>query len=96
MYTLHDGLQAPEPGKEDVREHLQQLRRQVLAGVQLVFSHVIPLEQDMTQHPLWQLATQVRLCKVVQTLVYVWPGLSACWLLDLEHLACFSWQPLES
>ena len=44
---------------EDVRQHLQQLRRQVLAGVHLVFSHVIPLEQDVTQHPLWQLATQV-------------------------------------
>lgn len=52
-------LQAAEPSKEDVREHLQELRRQVLQGVHLVFSHVIPLEQDMTQHPLWQLATQV-------------------------------------
>ena len=52
-------LQAREPSKEDVRHHLQGLRAQVLQGVHLVFSHVIPLEQDMTQHPLWQLATQV-------------------------------------
>ena len=54
-----EALQAPQPHKEDVRQHLQQLRRQVLLGVHLVFSHVIPLEQDMTQHPLWRLATQV-------------------------------------
>jgi len=39
--------------------HLQNLRKQVLAGVHIVFSHVIPLEKDMTQHHLWRLATQV-------------------------------------
>ena len=64
-YPLRQGeavpMQAPQPHKEDVRQHLQQLRRQVLRGVHLVFSHVIPLEQDMTQHPLWRLATQVTL-----------------------------------
>lgn len=60
LKQVHTTLfQAPQPLKEDVRQHLQQLRRQVLLGVHLVFSHVIPLEQDMTQHPLWRLATQL-------------------------------------
>jgi hypothetical protein len=31
---------------------------QVLAGVQLVFSRVIPLETNPRQHPLWVLAEQ--------------------------------------
>lgn len=31
---------------------------QVLAGVQLVFSRVIPLEANPRTHPLWQLAEQ--------------------------------------
>ena len=54
-------LQAPDPNKEDVRIHLRELRKQVLPGVHIVFSHVIPLEQDMTEHHLWRLATQVLL-----------------------------------
>lgn len=52
-------LQAANPSREDVRLHLAELKRQILAGTQLVFSHVIPLEQDVTQHHLWRLATQV-------------------------------------
>lgn len=44
--------------------HLQELRKHVLPGVHLVFSHVIPLEQDMTEHHLWRLATQVPLCYI--------------------------------
>lgn len=60
MQQVHQSLfQAPDPGGEDVRLHLQNLRKQVLAGVHIVFSHVIPLEKDMTQHHLWRLATQL-------------------------------------
>ncbi|KAL0050233.1 hypothetical protein WJX82_006909 [Trebouxia sp. C0006] len=60
MQQVHQSLfQAPDPGAEDVRLHLQNLRKQVLAGVHIVFSHVIPLEKDMTQHHLWRLATQL-------------------------------------
>ncbi|DBA95101.1 TPA: hypothetical protein ACH3X1_002613 [Trebouxia sp. C0004] len=60
MQQVHQTLfQAPDPGAEDVRLHLQNLRKQVLAGVHIVFSHVIPLEKDMTQHHLWRLATQL-------------------------------------
>ena len=33
-------------------------RRKVLAGLHLVFSRVMPLEQDPQQHPLWVLAQQ--------------------------------------
>ena len=53
-------IQAASPSQEDVRLHLAERKRQILAGTQLVFSHVIPLEQDVTQHHLWRLATQVK------------------------------------
>lgn len=52
-------MQAEEPSAEDVRVHLAERKSQILAGTHLVFSHVIPLEQEMTQHHLWRLATQV-------------------------------------
>ena len=58
-------LQAADPSREDVRLHLAELKSQVLAGTHLVFSHVIPLEQDMTQHHLWRLANQVSASGVV-------------------------------
>ncbi|KAL0027020.1 hypothetical protein WJX79_009746 [Trebouxia sp. C0005] len=60
VQQVHQRLfQASDPGAEDVRAHLQNLRKQVLAGVHIVFSHVIPLEQDVTQHHLWRLASQL-------------------------------------
>lgn len=60
MQQVHHSLfEAPDPNKEDVRIHLRELRKQVLPGVHIVFSHVIPLEQDMTEHHLWRLATQL-------------------------------------
>ena len=52
-------MQAKIPNAQDVRIHLAEVRSQILAGTHLVFSHVIPLEHEMTQHHLWRLATQV-------------------------------------
>lgn len=40
----------------DVRQALAHERQQVLAGVRIVFTRVIPLEQDPATHPLWRLA----------------------------------------
>jgi RNA polymerase II C-terminal domain phosphatase-like 3/4 len=40
----------------DVRHALAQERQKVLAGVRLVFTRVIPLEQEPSSHPLWRLA----------------------------------------
>eukprot|EP00879_Flechtneria_rotunda_P009025 GHRR01009450.1.p1 GENE.GHRR01009450.1~~GHRR01009450.1.p1 ORF type:complete len:161 (-),score=50.12 GHRR01009450.1:1665-2147(-) len=42
----------------DIRNIMAAEKRQVLAGVCLVFSRVIPLEANPRQHPLWQLAEQ--------------------------------------
>lgn len=40
----------------DARRALSRARRRVLAGVRLVFSHVIPLGAPPAAHPLWRLA----------------------------------------
>lgn len=40
----------------DVRVVLPRLRRKVLQGVFITFSRIIPLGEDPTMHPLWQLA----------------------------------------
>eukprot|EP00878_Enallax_costatus_P015641 GHUV01016386.1.p1 GENE.GHUV01016386.1~~GHUV01016386.1.p1 ORF type:complete len:554 (+),score=207.91 GHUV01016386.1:103-1662(+) len=42
----------------DIRNIMASEKRQVLAGVHLVFSRVIPLEANPRTHPLWQLAEQ--------------------------------------
>ncbi|KAF6256557.1 HAD-like domain-containing protein [Scenedesmus sp. NREL 46B-D3] len=42
----------------DIRNVMAAEKRQVLSGVHLVFSRVIPLESNPRQHPLWQLAEQ--------------------------------------
>lgn len=41
------------PAAPDVRPVLAERRRAVLAGVRLVFSHVIPLGAPAPSHPLW-------------------------------------------
>ncbi len=46
------------PGSWDVRDVLEARRRQVLAGVVLAFSRVIPLEMAPGSHPLWRLAEE--------------------------------------
>lgn len=55
-------IQAAHPSAEDVRVHLAERKSQILAGTHLVFSHVIPSEQEMTAHHLWRLATSVSYC----------------------------------
>ncbi|KAK9862234.1 hypothetical protein WJX84_009411 [Apatococcus fuscideae] len=40
----------------DIRQILQDQRKQVLAGVRILFSRVIPLEQKPESHALWKLA----------------------------------------
>lgn len=86
-------MQADNPSAQDVRVHLAEVRSQILAGTHLVFSHVIPLEQEMTQHHLWRLATLVR--AVLRSLHYPgckdsilnktmeWPNLPLQVLLDM-------------
>ncbi|KAK9816991.1 hypothetical protein WJX72_007937 [[Myrmecia] bisecta] len=51
---------ATDPASQDVRSHLGDVRREVLAGVELVFSRVIPLaEFQPERNPLWQLAVEL-------------------------------------
>ncbi|KAG7672111.1 hypothetical protein KSW81_004994 [Nannochloris sp. 'desiccata'] len=45
-----------EGAKSDVRHVLTNYRKKVLKGVHLVFSRVIPLEQDPKTHELWRMA----------------------------------------
>lgn len=45
-----------EGAKSDVRHVLTNHRKKVLKGVNLVFSRVIPLEQDPKTHELWKMA----------------------------------------
>lgn len=54
------GESASSSGVQDVREHLQALRREVLSGCRLTFSRIIPRGDPHPQsHRLWQLAEQV-------------------------------------
>lgn len=50
--------QQEDPSQWDVRIVMAGEKQQILAGVNVVFSRVIPLETDPKQHPLWQLAEQ--------------------------------------
>eukprot|EP00891_Asterochloris_glomerata_P009906 jgi/Astpho2/9906/fgenesh1_pm.00152_%23_9_t len=51
---------ASAPGQEDVREHLTRRRRQVLRGVHIAFSCVMPIQDPRPEgHELWQLALQL-------------------------------------
>ena len=53
-------------GTPDVREHLKQLKAEVLHGVRICFTKIIPLAMaDPEQHPLWRLAELVILCYAV-------------------------------
>lgn len=50
----------------DVRSVMAEEQRRVLGGTQLVFSRVIPLQQEPQSHPLWKLAEQCgALCSTV-------------------------------
>lgn len=56
---VFDLIQARAPQESwDVRTVMEAHRRQVLSGVNLVFSRVMPLETDPRTHPLWRLAEQ--------------------------------------
>ena len=68
-YTSVMSSQASDPSQEDVRTHLAVLRRHVLSGTHIMFSHVIPRDEDMTQHHMWLLATRV-LLPISLTLTY--------------------------
>lgn len=48
----------PLPTCRDVRIVMEQERRKVLQGCSLVFSRVMPLEQDPRTHALWRMAEQ--------------------------------------
>ncbi len=56
LLGVHKGAIMGWGGPHDVRAVLDAERRRVLAGVRLTFSRVIPLEQEPSTHPLWQLA----------------------------------------
>ncbi|KAL6124606.1 hypothetical protein ACLB2K_077118 [Fragaria x ananassa] len=43
----------------DVRPVLQILKKQVLNGCKIVFSHVFPLSVEASTHPLWKMAEQL-------------------------------------
>ena len=63
QYVGQGGLfSAASALQEDVREHLTRRRRQVLRGVHIAFSCVMPIQDPRPEgHELWQLALQVRL-----------------------------------
>lgn len=47
-------------GQQDVRDHLQALRADILSGCRITFSRIIPRDDPLPEaHDLWQLAEQV-------------------------------------
>ena len=51
-FDRYDALNRPQRVADILQEH----RKDVLAGVNIVFSHVFPIHTDPTKHPLWTLA----------------------------------------
>ena len=51
-FDRYDALNRPQRVPDILQEH----RKEVLAGVHIVFSHVFPIHTDPTKQPLWTLA----------------------------------------